>query len=178
MSGAKRTAEVIRAEIADLVQEFSDLKYRNKIFKPGRNVVPPSGKMIGVTELQYMVEASLDGWLTAGRFNRKFEKELSRFIGVKHLITVNSGSSANLVAFLTLTSPKLEDRAISKGDEVIGVAAGFPTTVNPIVQFGAIPVFVDVDLKTHNVNADLIEAAISSKTKAIMLAILWEIHSI
>ena len=170
MSGAKRTAEVIRAEIADLVQEFSDLKYRNKIFKPGRNVVPPSGKMIGVTELQYMVEASLDGWLTAGRFNRKFEKELSRFIGVKHLITVNSGSSANLVAFLTLTSPKLEDRAISKGDEVIGVAAGFPTTVNPIVQFGAIPVFVDVDLKTHNVNADLIEAAISSKTKAIMLA--------
>jgi len=95
---------------------------------------------------------------------------LSEFIGVKHLITVNSGSSANLVAFATLTSPKLGDRSIKKGDEVIGVAAGFPTTVNPIVQFGAIPVFVDVDLKTHNVNADLIEAAISPKTKAIMLA--------
>jgi len=117
-----------------------------------------------------MVDASLDGWLTTGRFNRKFEKELSEFIGIKHLITVNSGSSANLVAFATLTSPKLGDRAIKKGDEVIGVAAGFPTTVNPIVQFGAIPVFVDVDLETHNVNTDLIEAAISSKTKAIMLA--------
>jgi CDP-4-dehydro-6-deoxyglucose reductase, E1 len=165
-----KTTEDLRLEIAGLVQEFADLKYSKKIFKPGRSIVPPSGKVIGATELQYMVDASLDGWLTAGRFNRKFEKELSEFIGAKYLITVNSGSSANLVAFATLTSPKLGDRAIKKGDEVIGVAAGFPTTVNPIVQFGAIPVFVDVDLKTHNVNADLIEAAISPKTKAIMLA--------
>ena len=117
-----------------------------------------------------MVDASLDGWLTTGRFNRKFEKQLAEFIGIKHLITVNSGSSANLVAFATLTSSKLGDKAIKKGDEVIGVAAGFPTTVNPIVQFGAVPVFVDIDLQTHNVNADLIEAAISPKTKAIMLA--------
>ena len=165
-----KTAEELRLEIAELVQEFADLKYTDKKFKPGRSVVPPSGKVIGATELQYMVNASLDGWLTTGRFNRKFEKELSEFIGIKYLITVNSGSSANLVAFTTLTSPKLGDRAIKKGDEVIGVAAGFPTTVNPIVQFGAIPVFVDVDLKTHNVNANLIEAAITSKTKAIMLA--------
>jgi len=165
-----KTAEELRLEIADLVQEFADLKYTKKTFKPGRSVVPPSGKVMSATELKYMVDASLDGWLTTGRFNRKFEKELSEFIGIKHLITVNSGSSANLVAFATLTSPKLNDRAIKKGDEVIGVAAGFPTTVNPIVQFGAIPVFVDVDLKTHNVNADLIEAAISPKTKAIMLA--------
>jgi CDP-4-dehydro-6-deoxyglucose reductase, E1 len=165
-----KTTEELRLEIAELVQEFADLKYTEKTFKPGRSVVPPSGKVIGATELQYMVDASLDGWLTTGRFNRKFEKELSEFIGIKHLITVNSGSSANLVAFATLTSPKLGDRAIKKGDEVIGVAAGFPTTVNPIVQFGAIPVFVDVDLETHNVNADLIEAAISPKTKAIMLA--------
>ena len=165
-----KTAEELRLEIAGLVQEFADLKYKEKIFKPGRSVVPPSGKVMGATELKYMVDASLDGWLTTGRFNRKFEKDLSEFIGIKHLITVNSGSSANLVAFATLTSPKLGDRAIKKGDEVIGVAAGFPTTVNPIVQFGAIPVFVDVDLKTHNVNADLIEAAISPKTKAIMLA--------
>ena len=165
-----KTTEELRLEIATLVREFADLKYIEKTFKPGRNVVPPSGKVIGTKELQYMVDASLDGWLTTGRFNRKFEKELSKFIGIKHLITVNSGSSANLVAFATLTSPKLGDRAIKKGDEVIGVAAGFPTTVNPIVQFGAIPVFVDVDLKTHNVNADLIEAAISPKTKAIMLA--------
>ena len=165
-----KTTEELRLEIAELVQEFADLKYKEKIFKPGRSVVPPSGKVMGATELKYMVDASLDGWLTTGRFNRKFEKDLSEFIGIKHLITVNSGSSANLVAFATLTSPKLGDRAIKKGDEVIGVAAGFPTTVNPIVQFGAIPVFVDVDLKTHNVNADLIEAAITPKTKAIMLA--------
>ena len=165
-----KTTEELRLEIADLVQEFADLKYTDKVFKPGRSVVPPSGKVMGATELKYMVDASLDGWLTTGRFNRKFEKDLSKFIGIKHLITVNSGSSANLVAFATLTSPKLGDRAIKKGDEVIGVAAGFPTTVNPIVQFGAIPVFVDVDLKTHNVNADLIEAAITPKTKAIMLA--------
>ena len=165
-----KTTEELRLEIAELVREYAGLKYKDKIFKPGRSVVPPSGKVIGATELQYMVEASLDGWLTTGRFNRKFEKELSEFIGIKYLITVNSGSSANLVAFSTLTSSKLGNRAIKKGDEVIGVAAGFPTTVNPIVQFGAIPVFVDVDLKTHNVNADLIEAAITPKTKAIMLA--------
>jgi CDP-6-deoxy-D-xylo-4-hexulose-3-dehydrase len=112
----------------------------------------------------------LDGWLTAGRFNVEFEKRLAAFIGIKYLITVNSGSSANLVAFSTLTSPKLGERAIQKGDEVIGVAAGFPTTVNPILQFGAVPVFVDVDPLTHNIDASKIEAAISSKTKAIMLA--------
>jgi CDP-4-dehydro-6-deoxyglucose reductase, E1 len=165
-----KTTEELRLEISKLVQEFSDLKYTEKTFKPGRSIIPPSGKVIGATELQYMVDASLDGWLTTGRFNRRFEKELSEFIGIKHLITVNSGSSANLIAFTTLTSPKLGDRAIKKGDEVIGVAAGFPTTVNPIIQFGAIPVFVDIDLKTHNINTNLIEAAITSKTKAIMLA--------
>lgn len=165
-----KTTEEIRLEIAALVQEFADLKYKEKKFKPGRSVIPPSGKVIGATELKYMVDASLDGWLTAGRFNRKFEKKLSEFIGVKHLITVNSGSSANLVAFSALTSPKLGDRAIKRGDEVIGVAAGFPTTVNPIVQFGAVPVFVDIELGTHNIDADLIESAISDKTKAIMLA--------
>ena len=165
-----KTADELRVEIAELVQEFADLKYTEKAFKPGRNTIPPSGKVIGATELKYMVDASLDGWLTTGRFNRKFEKKLSEFIGIKHLITVNSGSSANLVAFATLTSSKLGNRAIKKGDEVVGVAAGFPTTVNPIVQFGAIPVFVDIDLKTHNVNTDLIEAAITPKTKAIMLA--------
>ena len=117
-----------------------------------------------------MVEASLDGWLTTGRFNDEFERKLADFLGVKHLITVNSGSSANLVAFNTLTSPKLGDRAIKPGDEVIGVAAGFPTTVNPILQFGAIPVFVDVEMGTYNIDASKIEAAISPKTKAIMLA--------
>ena len=165
-----KTTEALRKDIAELVKEYAELQYVEKSFEPGKSVIPPSGKVIGETELQYMVDASLDGWLTTGRFNEQFENELAEFIGIKHLITVNSGSSANLVAFAVLTSPQLRDRAIKKGDEVIGVAAGFPTTVNPIVQFGAIPVFVDVDLTTHNVNADLIEAAITSKTKAIMLA--------
>lgn len=165
-----QSTDSLRKQIAELVSQYSALQYAEKPFEPGVTVVPPSGKVIGETELQYMVEASLDGWLTTGRFNAQFEKELAAFIGIKHLITVNSGSSANLVAFSTLTSAKLGERAIQKGDEVIGVAAGFPTTVNPIVQFGAVPVFVDVDLSTHNINADLIEAAIGPKTKAIMLA--------
>ena len=165
-----KTTESLRQDIAALVKEYAVLQYAEKEFVPGTSVVPPSGKVMGETELQYMIEASLDGWLTTGRFNDRFEKELAEFIGIKHLISVNSGSSANLVAFATLTSPKLGKRAIQKGDEVIAVAAGFPTTVNPIVQYGAIPVFVDVDLNTHNVDADLIEAAISPKTKAVMLA--------
>jgi CDP-6-deoxy-D-xylo-4-hexulose-3-dehydrase len=165
-----KRAEVIRREIAALVQEYSDVTHTPSIFLPGATAVPPSGKLIGAQELKYMVEASLDGWLTTGRFNAEFEKKLAAFIGIKHLITVNSGSSANLVAFNTLTSPKLGERAIKKGDEVIGVAAGFPTTVNPILQFGAVPVFVDVDLHTHNIDASKIEAAIGPRTKAVMLA--------
>ena len=164
------TADEIRQQITQLVAEYAEISHVPKTFEPGQSVIPPSGKVVGAKELQLMVEASLDGWLTTGRFNEMFEKRLSEFLGVKHLITVNSGSSANLVAFNTLTSPKLGERAICKGDEVIGVAAGFPTTVNPIVQFGAIPVFVDVDIVTHNINTDLIEAAITPKTKAIMLA--------
>ncbi|KRW64902.1 lipopolysaccharide biosynthesis protein RfbH [Pseudomonas sp. TTU2014-066ASC] len=164
------TPENLRQEISQLVEQYANLALAPKPFEPGQSVIPPSGKVIGARELQLMVEASLDGWLTTGRFNVEFERRLAEFIGIKYLITVNSGSSANLVAFSTLTSPKLGDRAIKKGDEVIGVAAGFPTTVNPIVQFGAIPVFVDVDMKTHNIDADLIESAITPKTKAIMLA--------
>ena len=163
-------AAALRTQIAGLVQQFADLTLAPKPFIPGESVVPVSGKVIGVRELQLMVEASLDGWLTTGRFNAAFEERLASYLGVKHLITVNSGSSANLVAFSTLTSPRLGDRAIKPGDEVIGVAAGFPTTVNPILQFGAVPVFVDVDLTTHNIDASLIEAAIGPKTKAIMLA--------
>jgi CDP-4-dehydro-6-deoxyglucose reductase, E1 len=166
----KNTLETLRSEIAALVSLYAKEQYKVKAFVPGETVIPPSGKLLGEEELQNMVAASLDGWLTTGRFNAEFEKKLAAFLGVKYCLSVNSGSSANLVAFSTLTSPKLGDRAIKKGDEVIGVAAGFPTTVNPIIQFGAIPVFVDVDIKTHNVNADLIEAAITPKTKAIMLA--------
>lgn len=160
----------IRSQITKLVGEFADLTYANKPFVPGTTVIPPSGKVLGAAELQQMVEASLDGWLTTGRFNDAFEARLAAFLGVKFVSTVNSGSSANLVAFSTLTSPRLGNRAIKPGDEVIGVAAGFPTTVNPILQFGAVPVFVDVDIPTYNVDASKLEAAISEKTKAIMLA--------
>jgi CDP-6-deoxy-D-xylo-4-hexulose-3-dehydrase len=162
--------QALRTQIALLVDEYAAIALAPQPFLPGASMVPPSGKVIGALELKNMVEASLDGWLTTGRFNTEFEKKLAAFLGVKHLITVNSGSSANLVAFNTLTSPKLGDRAIQQGDEVIGVAAGFPTTVNPILQFGAVPVFVDVDRLTHNIDANKIEAAIGPKTKAIMLA--------
>lgn len=160
----------IREQISKLVEEYAAITLAPAPFLPGATVIPPSGKLIDASELKNMVEASLDGWLTTGRFNTEFEKKLANFIGIKHLITVNSGSSANLVAFNTLTSPKLGERAIKKGDEVIGVAAGFPTTVNPIIQFGAVPVFVDVERLTHNIDPRKIEAAIGPKTKAIMLA--------
>ena len=164
------TKEQLRSQIADLVKQYADLAYAPSAFEAGKNVVPPSGKVIGAAELQNMVEASLDGWLTTGRFNDAFEKRLTEFLGVKHALTTNSGSSANLLAFTALTSHKLGDRAIQPGDEVISVAAGFPTTVNPILQFGAVPVFVDVQLGTYNIDPAKIEAAITPKTKAIMLA--------
>jgi CDP-6-deoxy-D-xylo-4-hexulose-3-dehydrase len=160
----------VKNKILDLVKNYSNIYFKEKEFIPGVSEVPVSGKVIGSLELQNMVEASLDGWLTTGRFNLQFEEKLSKFLGIKCLLTVNSGSSANLIAFSTLTSPKLKDRAIQKGDEVISVAAGFPTTVNPIIQFGAIPVFIDVKIPTYNIDENLIESAITKKTKAIMLA--------
>jgi CDP-6-deoxy-D-xylo-4-hexulose-3-dehydrase len=160
----------LRNDILNLVESYSNTNFKKKDFISGVSDVPVSGKLIGSLEVQNMVEASLDGWLTTGRFNSKFEEKLSNFLGIKCLLTVNSGSSANLVAFSTLTSPKLKERAISKGDEVISVAAGFPTTVNPIIQFGAIPVFIDVKIPTYNIDENLVEEAITSKTKAIMLA--------
>ena len=160
----------LREEIIKLVGQYGALASQPVPFEPGKSPVPVSGKVVGAPEMELMVEASLDAWLTTGRFNEEFEKRLAAFLGVAHLITVNSGSSANLVAFATLTSPRLGNRAIKPGDEVIGVAAGFPTTVNPILQCGAVPVFVDVDLATHNIDVSKIEAAIGPKTKAIMLA--------
>jgi CDP-6-deoxy-D-xylo-4-hexulose-3-dehydrase len=162
--------EQLRAQIAELVKQYADLAYAPSAFEAGKHAVPPSGKVMGAKELQLMVEASLDGWLTTGRFNDAFEKRLCEFLGVKHALTTNSGSSANLLAFSALTSHKLGERATQPGDEVISVAAGFPTTVNPILQFGAVPVFVDVQLGTYNIDPAKIEAAITPKTKAIMLA--------
>ena len=162
--------EQLREQIIKLVAEYGALASQPKPFEPGVTVIPPAGKVVGAPEMENMVHASLDAWLTTGRFNDQFEAKLAKLIGVNFLITVNSGSSANLVAFSTLTSPKLGARAIQQGDEVIGVAAGFPTTVNPIIQFGAVPVFVDVELGTYNIDVSKLEAAISPKTKAIMLA--------
>jgi len=160
----------IRDTILNLVDNYSDIYFKKKEFIPGVSEVPVSGKVIGNLELKNMVEASLDGWLTTGRFNEQFEKKLAHFLGVKCLLSVNSGSSANLIAFSTLTSTKLKEKAIQKGDEVIAVAAGFPTTVNPIIQFGAIPVFIDIKIPTYNIDENLVEESITKKTKAIMLA--------
>lgn len=145
-------------------------KNTSKAIEPGVDYIPVTGKVIEVDDLMSCVESVADGWLTAGRFANEFEKTFSQYFGAYKTLLVNSGSSANLVAFFTLTSPKLGDRAIKPGDEVITVAAGFPTTVNPIIQYGAIPVFIDVDIATHNVQPDQIEKAVSSKTKAIMMA--------
>ncbi len=163
-------AEALRRQIGELVAEYAALQYAERPFQPGVASVPPSGKVLGAGELQAMTEAALDGWLTTGRFNEAFEKRLARYLGVRNVLTTNSGSSANLLAFSALTSERLGERAIRPGDEVIAVAAGFPTTVNPILQFGAVPVFVDVELGTYNIDPAKVEAAITPKTKAIMLA--------
>jgi len=160
----------IKDKIFNLINDYSEIYSKKQKFIPGVTSVPVSGKVIGALEFKNMIEASLDGWLTAGRFNELFERKLSNFLGIKCLLTVNSGSSANLIAFSSLTSSKLKDEAIKKGDEIISVAAGFPTTVNPIIQYGAIPVFVDVKIPTYNIDENLVEAAITKKTKAIMLA--------
>ncbi len=162
--------DTIRQKIATLVDEYAALAFAQKPFAGGSSVIPPSGKVLGASELKYMVEASLDGWLTTGRFNAAFEKRFAEFVGVAYALTTTSGSSANLLALTALTSHKLGDRALKPGDEVITVAAGFPTTVNPMLQNGMVPVFVDVDIPTYNIDPQKIEAAISQKTKAIMIA--------
>ena len=141
---------------------------KNKI--KNRTYYPSAGKVLDARDLQNMIDASLDMWLTAGRFNNEFEKKLAKFLDVKYVTTVNSGSSANLIAFTALTSHKLGEKRLKKGDEVIAVAAGFPTTVNPIIQNGLIPVFIDCEVGTYNINAEHIEKALSPKTKAIFLA--------
>ena len=137
---------------------------------PGQDYIPVTGKIIDEDDIMLGLESVLDGWLTAGRFANTFERELARFFGSRFSLLVNSGSSANLLAFYTLTSPKLGDRALQPGDEIISVAAGFPTTINPVLQFGCVPVFLDIDIPTYNIKAEDIEAAISPKTKAIFIA--------
>ena len=163
-------SEHIKNSIHQLIEEYHQLKFPIKEFVPGVSHVPVSGKLLDHNELIAITDAALDAWFTTGRFNAAFEKKLSRFIGIKHLITVNSGSSANLVAFSVLTAPELGERAIKPGDEVITVAASFPTTINPIIQYGAIPVFLDVDLPTYEIKVEDLEKALSTKTKAIVIA--------
>jgi len=143
---------------------------QKKSFIPGKSLVPVSGKVYSDFDLQMLVSSALDFWLTSDRFNEEFEKQLSEFLGMNFVITTNSGSSADLLALTSITSEQFGDRALKPGDEVISVAAGFPTTVNPILQNNLIPVFVDVNLPTYNIDSNLIEKSISDKTKAIMLA--------
>lgn len=140
-----------------------------KTFAPGDRI-PYAGRVFDEVEIGNLIDSSLDFWLTTGRYTEKFESEFAQFLGVQHCSLTNSGSSANLLAFMALTSPKLGDRAIRRGDEVITVAAGFPTTVAPIIQYGAVPVFVDVTLPTYNIDVTQLEAALSGKTKAVMVA--------
>lgn len=142
----------------------------NKVIVPGSDYIPVTGKVLDEKDILYGVEAVLDGWLTAGRFADDFERQLADYFGSRFSVLVNSGSSANLLAFYTLTSPKLGADAILPGDEIITVAAGFPTTINPMIQYGCVPVFLDVDIPTYNIKAEDIESAVTEKTKAIMVA--------
>ena len=158
-------------ELRNKVKEAAK-EYYKEVFGKKRefDYIPPSGKLLGEEELMNMIDASLDMWLTAGRFNKEFETKFAKYLGVKYALSTNSGSSANLLAFSALTSHKLGDRRLKKGDEVISVAAGFPTTINPIIQQGMVPVFVDCEIRTYNIDANKIEEAITNKTKAIFLA--------
>lgn len=164
------TTEELREQILQLVTEYTKQRHAARPFVPGESVIPPSGKVFGPEEVCNAVDASLDFWLTTGRFNADFERKLADFLDVSWAVTTNSGSSANLLAIAALTSSKLGDQALRPGDEIITVAAGFPTTVNPAVQYGLIPVFVDVDIPTYNIQVAQIEAAVTAKTRAIMVA--------
>jgi CDP-6-deoxy-D-xylo-4-hexulose-3-dehydrase len=160
----------LESEILTLVREHAALRLQTSAFEPGVTPIPVSGKVISPYDIAALVTSSLEGWLTAGHFTDEFQRELARYVGVRNSLFVNSGSSANLVALSALTSPKLGKRALVPGDEVLTVAMGFPTTVNPIIQNNLRPVVVDVQLGTYDANAALLEEAISSKTKAIMMA--------
>lgn len=153
----------------DKLREIAAKKVIRTII-PGTDYIPVTGKVLDENDLMAGVEAVMDGWLTAGRFSEEFERDLARYFGSRFSFLVNSGSSANLLAFYALTSPKLGDDAIKPGDEIITVAAGFPTTINPMIQFGCVPVFLDVDIPTYNIRAEDIEKAVTGKTSAIMIA--------
>ena len=166
-------AEELKQDILKKVEEYYRLVHeprQNAAFEPGKSRVNYAGRVFDATEMTNLVDSALEFWLTYGRWSKAFEQGLVRYLGVRFALFVNSGSSANLLAFMTLTSPLLGERRVMRGDEVITVAAGFPTTVAPLVQYGAVPVFVDIDLETANVDVSRLEAAVSPKTKAVMLA--------
>jgi CDP-4-dehydro-6-deoxyglucose reductase, E1 len=168
---ADRETKRLREEILNKVREYYGAEYEQPDdFVPGKSRIHYAGRVFNEDELVNLVDSALDFWLTYGRFSKDFEQKLAAFLGVKHALLVNSGSSANLLAFMALTSDKLNNRKIEHGDEVITVAAGFPTTITPIIQYGAVPVFVDIDLVTANVDVSQLEQAISPRTKAVILA--------
>ena len=170
MSTSPDPQHVLREKILAATREFAATQLAPEAFVPGETPVPVSGKVLDPDDYAYLVDASLDGWLTAGRFTADFERGLARFVGTRGAVFVNSGSSANLLALSALTSPKLGKRALKPGDEVLTVAMGFPTTVNPIVQNGLRPVMVDVELGTYDAMADRLREAVGPKTKAVMMA--------
>jgi CDP-6-deoxy-D-xylo-4-hexulose-3-dehydrase len=166
----KNPSAAVKKHIMNLVVKYYQMVHKKKgIFKPGDRI-QYAGRVFDSGEIANLVDSALDFWLTAGKYAEEFERSLAKFLGVRYCSLVNSGSSANLLAFMALTSPKLEARRIKKGDEVITIAAGFPTTVSPIIQYGAIPVFIDVTLPLYNVDCSQLEKALSNKTKAVILA--------
>ncbi len=165
--------EQLKQEILQKTKEYYELIHKpaqEKEFIAGESRVNYAGRVFDETEMQYLVDSSLDFWLTYGDYSKQFEKKLAIYLNVRWAFLVNSGSSANLLAFFALTSPLLKERQVKRGDEVITVAAGFPTTVTPIVQYGAVPVFVDMELVHFNIDVNELEKALSPKTKAIMIA--------
>lgn len=160
----------IRREILNLVERYHTLAHASPPFDPNVTPVPVAGRVYGAREMQFIVDSALDFWLTSGRFNDAFESRLAKYVGARRTLTVNSGSSANLIAFSALTSPKLKERRLQPGDEVITCATGFPTTINPAILWGMTPVFVDVHLPTYNIDVSALEAAVSKRTRAVMVA--------
>ena len=165
-----KTPEEIRIEILEKVSEYYDAKFGKQEFTPGKSKVNYAGKVFDESEMKNAVDACLDFWLTEGRFSEEFAEKISDYLGVDHVLLTNSGSSANLLAFASLTSEKLGEKRLKPGDEVISVAAGFPATVTPIIQYGLIPVFVDVTLPTYNIDIEMMKSALSDKTKCIFIA--------
>ena len=165
----EKTEKEAREEILNQVIEYYERFHKKKLYKKG-DKIPYASRVYDSKEMVNLIDSALEFWLTSGRYTEKFERKLGEYLGVRFCSLVNSGSSANLTAFMALTSPLLGDRRIRRGDEVITVAAGFPTTVTPMIQYGAIPVFVDVTIPQYNIDVEMLEKAVSEKTKAVMIA--------